>query len=114
MVMTPAERPQQGKTRQEGARARRKRRRRAEAHVAARRSAVDSHRGGPVAKPMSGAGKEIVDSVRKNHKMVLEVRANFESQLQQAEKKLEELRVWASRSAGGPVAESLLGAWNGA
>ena len=51
------------------------------------------HRGGLVAEPMSGAGKEIVDSVRKNHEMVMEVRANFESQLQQAEKKLEELSL---------------------
>ena len=42
---------------------------------------------------MSGAGKEIADSVRKNHEMVMEVRANFESKLQQAEKKLEELSL---------------------
>ena len=54
---------------------------------------LTSHRGGPVAKPMSGAGKEIVDSVRKNHELVMEVRANFESQLEQAEKKLEELSL---------------------
>ena len=36
---------------------------------------------------------EIWDSVRKNHEMIMEVRANFESQLQQAEKKLEELSL---------------------
>ena len=95
--MTPAECPQQGKTRHEGARARRERRRRAEARLRLMllRDAqlLTSHRGGPVAEPMSGAGMEIRDSVRKNHEMFVDVRANFESQLQQAEKKLEELRL---------------------
>ena len=36
---------------------------------------------------------EIWDLVRKNHEMIMDVRANFESQLQQAEKKLEDLSL---------------------
>ena len=52
MVMTPAERPLQGKTRHEGARSRRERRRRAEARprLMLLRDAqlLASHRGGPV------------------------------------------------------------------
>ena len=95
MVTTPARCPQQGSTRHEGARARRERRRNAAARLRLMllRDAQPStsHRGGPVAEPMRGSGKEIKESVRKYHDMVTEVRANFKAQLRQGEQKVDEL-----------------------